>query len=48
MHVKDLVEVFELYTPVRQLITVTHDDEFEKIADALIQVYKENGVSQIL
>ncbi|MHA1360067.1 MAG: AAA family ATPase [Candidatus Helarchaeota archaeon] len=48
MHVKDLVEVFELYTPVRQLITVTHDDEFEKIADSLIQVYKEEGTSQIL
>ena len=48
MHVKDLVEVFELYSPARQIITVTHDNEFEKIADSLIQVYKENGISQIL
>ena len=47
-HVKDLVEVFELYSPARQIITVTHDNEFEKIADSLIQVYKENGISQIL
>ncbi len=47
-HVKDLVEVFEIYTPARQLITVTHDDEFEKIADLLIQVYKTKGVSQIM
>ncbi|HUY00909.1 MAG TPA: hypothetical protein VMV49_15210, partial [Candidatus Deferrimicrobium sp.] len=47
-HVKDLVEVFELYSPARQIITVTHDDEFEKIADSLIQVYKKNRISQIL
>jgi DNA repair exonuclease SbcCD ATPase subunit len=47
-HVKDLVEVFEIYSPARQLITVTHDDEFEKIADSLIQVYKQRGISQIM
>lgn len=47
-HVKDLVEVFEIYSPVKQLITVTHDDEFEKIADLLIQAYKERGVSQVM
>ncbi len=48
VHVKDLVDVFQWYTPATQVITVTHDNEFEKIADLLIQVYKQEGVSQIL
>lgn len=46
--IKDLVAVFEMYSPVNQMITVTHDKEFEKIGDSLIQVYKDSGVSEVI
>ncbi|MHA1309303.1 MAG: AAA family ATPase [Candidatus Helarchaeota archaeon] len=43
-NIKHLVDIFYQFRPSTQMITITHDSEFEKIADNLLNVEKKNGL----
>jgi len=45
---KDLVEVFERTRPVRQTIIVTHDTEFERVADTTFTIVKTAGRARVI
>ncbi len=44
---RELISVFERTRPTRQLITVTHEPEFDSAADQVIRVSKIDGKSKI-
>ncbi len=45
---KELVEVFDKTKPVRQTIIVTHDTEFERVADTTFTIVKLAGRSTVI
>jgi len=45
---KELVEVFDKTKPVRQTIIVTHDTEFERVADTTFSVVKRAGKAIVI
>ncbi len=45
---KELVEVFDKTKPVRQTIIVTHDTEFERVADTTFTVVKRAGKATVI
>jgi exonuclease SbcC len=45
---KDLVMVFERTRPTKQTLVVTHDSEFERVADAVFHIAKKGGRSQVI
>ncbi len=45
---KELVEVFDKTKPVRQTIIVTHDTEFERVADSTFTVIKRGGKAKVI
>ncbi len=45
---KDLVMVFERTRPTKQTLVVTHDSEFERVADAVFHITKQGGRSQVI
>ncbi|MHA1269153.1 MAG: AAA family ATPase [Candidatus Helarchaeota archaeon] len=47
-NIKHLVDIFYQFRPSAQMITVTHDSEFEKIADHLFNVEKEDEIRSII
>ncbi|MFX0095129.1 MAG: hypothetical protein ACFFBD_25570, partial [Candidatus Hodarchaeota archaeon] len=45
---KELVQVFERTRPVRQSIIVTHDTEFERVADTTFTIVKSAGQARVI
>lgn len=45
---KELVEVFDRTKPVRQTIIVTHDTEFERVADTTFTIIKRAGKARVI
>ena len=45
---KELVEVFDKTKPVRQTIIVTHDTEFERVADTTFTIVKRAGKATVI
>lgn len=45
---QELVSLMRNLVTIPQTIVVTHDEEFEQAADAVIKVRKQNGVSEII
>ena len=45
---KELVEVFDRTKPVRQTIIVTHDTEFERVADTTFTIVKRAGKARVI
>jgi exonuclease SbcC len=45
---KELVEVFDRTKPVKQTIIVTHDTEFERVADTTFTIIKRAGKAQVI
>jgi exonuclease SbcC len=45
---KELVEVFDRTKPVRQTIIVTHDTEFERVADTTFTIVKRAGKAHVI
>jgi DNA repair exonuclease SbcCD ATPase subunit len=47
-NIRNLVDIFYQFRPSTQMITITHDSEFEKIADNLLNVQKVNGIKSVI